>query len=119
MAKKRKSTKKEAVTGETIATRIDEAVVQPVSDFTQEWSWNSGWSWMLAGVALGVGAAILFDPAQGRHRRSLIRDKGVSLVNRGWKSTARKGRDLRNRTGGMMHRAGAGTSTDVETGTRV
>lgn len=119
MAKKRKSSKKEAVTGETIATRIDEAVVQPVTEFTSEWHWNAGWNWMLAGMALGVGAAFLFDPMQGRNRRGMIRAKGASLVNRGWKSTAQKGRDLQNRTRGMMHRAGSGSSVDVETGTRV
>jgi hypothetical protein len=56
---------------------------------------------LLSGVALGAALAMAFDPAQGRRRRALIRDKmvrGTRLTGDALDATAR---DMGNRVRGI------------------
>lgn len=57
----------------------------------------------LTGAALGAGATLLLDPARGRRRRALVRDKAVHLGHAGRDSAEKALRDLRNRSIGVAH----------------
>jgi hypothetical protein len=43
---------------------------------------NSGWLWMLAGVAVGVAAMYLLDPRSGSRRRVLLQGRVRDLGQR-------------------------------------
>jgi hypothetical protein len=55
-----------------------------------------------AAVALGAGAMYLLDPARGHRRRSVLRDLARSRVRRLGRWGARIGRDLGNRSRGVL-----------------
>ena len=54
------------------------------------------------GAVLGSLAAFMFDPQQGRRRRSLVRDKVVHAGVVGRDYVDGKTRDLRNRAQGVV-----------------
>jgi BON domain len=55
-----------------------------------------------AGLGLGTGLMFLLDPARGRRRRALLRDKAVWAVRQTGDCLEVTGRDLRNRTQGIV-----------------
>lgn len=59
---------------------------------------------IFAGAALGAVTMSLFDPARGRARRALVRDKTKSWWMSGLYYGGRVLRDIRNRTKGMVAR---------------
>lgn len=63
------------------------------------------WTWILAGVAMGGVCAYFLDPARGRYRRSLIRDKGTHLANQANYYGGKLFRDLKNRGTGIIAQA--------------
>jgi gas vesicle protein len=72
-----------------------------------EWE-VSGTTTLLAAVGaltLGAGLMYLLDPASGRRRRAVIRDKAVHYANEAQDTVTSKGRDLRNRAVGTYHEA--------------
>jgi gas vesicle protein len=52
-------------------------------------------------LALGAGLMFLLDPAQGRRRRALIRDKAVSAARRTQHYVQQKGRHWSNKAQGL------------------
>lgn len=60
----------------------------------------------IGALALGAGLMFLLDPAQGRRRRALIRDKTSNYARRTAHYAERTGRHLANRASGMAHDAG-------------
>lgn len=73
-------------------------------------STNTGMA-LLAGVGMGVGLTMLLDPARGRRRRALIRDKAASLKHQSQAALGKVARDAKNRARGiaaetrqMMHK---------------
>ncbi|MBA2493425.1 MAG: YtxH domain-containing protein [Acidobacteria bacterium] len=60
---------------------------------------------LIGGIGLGAALMFLFDPARGRRRRALIRDKAVSLSNNARKTFNKKKKDLTNRAQGLLHEA--------------
>lgn len=58
------------------------------------------------GIGLGAGAMYLLDPAMGKRRRALLRDRLVHLRHAAGETAAKTGRDLRNRARGLGHVAG-------------
>lgn len=68
------------------------------------------WSLMgSAGVGAGLGAGLMYllDPQGGRRRRALARDKTVSALKTGGNAALKTGKDLGNRTKGLVHDAGS------------
>lgn len=61
--------------------------------------------WMLGAVALGAIAMYVFDPAQGKRRRALAKDKTYSAYVKTCKSVEKKARDLSNRAHGAIAEA--------------
>ncbi|HEX2162894.1 MAG TPA: SRPBCC family protein [Thermoanaerobaculia bacterium] len=57
----------------------------------------------LTGIGLGALAASLLDPARGRRRRALVRDKAVHLGCRSRSAAGKTWRDARNRGIGLAH----------------
>lgn len=57
----------------------------------------------LTGIGIGALAASLLDPARGRRRRALVRDKAVRFGCRGRNAAGKTWRDARNRSVGMAH----------------
>lgn len=55
------------------------------------------------GAAIGAGVMYLLDPADGRRRRALARDKMNSYGRKAGRATSRTGRDLWNRTRGTAY----------------
>src|SRR5687768_10520007 len=55
----------------------------------------------LGGFALGAGLMYLSDPAWGRRRRSLVRDKAVHGAHRLEEAASRTSQDLAHRTAGL------------------
>ena len=55
------------------------------------------------GAALGAGFMYLLDPADGRRRRALVRDKMNRYGRKAGRATSRTGRDIWNRTRGTAH----------------
>lgn len=112
MAKK-KSKKSEDEMGlqEQIIEKFEDTVIDPVTEFAENVRLDSKWMWLAGGAVLGFAAAFLFDPAQGRHRRALIRDKGMSYTNKAMKYGGKVGRDMGNRSKGLMHRGGSKDDT--------
>ncbi len=55
-------------------------------------------------VGVGVGAALMyfFDPDRGKRRRALVRDKVEAAGNKASDYAEKMGRDIRNRTYGMV-----------------
>jgi uncharacterized membrane protein len=56
----------------------------------------------LAGAGMGAGLMYLFDPRQGRRRRSLARDRVMHLIAAGDDALAATARDLANRARGLL-----------------
>jgi len=64
---------------------------------------NNSWIWGLAaGLTAGAGAMYFLDPDQGARRRALIRDKFVKWNRQFTDAVASTGRDLANRSQGML-----------------
>jgi hypothetical protein len=65
---------------------------------------------------LGVGAALmyLFDPEEGNRRRSVLRDKAMSMSNKAQGAMSGRVQDLSNRAKGLLHetRSTLGTSSN-------
>jgi hypothetical protein len=59
---------------------------------------------MLSGVGLGIGLMYLLDPAGGRRRRALARDKIARTINVGTDAIGTTGRDLTHRAAGTAAR---------------
>lgn len=57
------------------------------------------------GMALGSLAMYILDPAEGRRRRALMRDKMVRIKNDVSGYTEKTARDLKNRTQGVVAEA--------------
>lgn len=55
-----------------------------------------------AGLGLGTGLMFLLDPARGRRRRALLRDKAAWAVRKTGDCVQVTSRDLRNRTEGIV-----------------
>lgn len=60
-----------------------------------------------AGAGLGAGLMYLLDPQGGGRRRALARDKTVSALKTGGTAALKTGKDLGNRTKGLVHEAGS------------
>jgi hypothetical protein len=58
----------------------------------------------IGAISAGVGAGLMFllDPALGRGRRALIRDKGVRLANTTASAVDKTSRDAKNRIHGVV-----------------
>ncbi|MEX2264258.1 MAG: SRPBCC family protein [Bryobacteraceae bacterium] len=56
---------------------------------------------LIAGAALGAGLMYLADPARGRRRRAMVRDKARSLLNQTRDMIGKTSRDLSNRAHGL------------------
>jgi hypothetical protein len=57
---------------------------------------------LLGGVGIGAGLMYLLDPDRGRGRRTVMRDKARSAVNKTGDTLGAKSRDLKNRAQGAM-----------------
>lgn len=108
-----------------IARRIDEReageIVEDISrpekpnsmHMLRHRSWSSGGnrfsanSAIAGGLSIGLGAGLMYllDPDRGRRRRAIVRDKAASLYKDTERFMAKAGRDLRNRTGGLVSEA--------------
>ena len=62
------------------------------------------WGGLALGGILGAGLTYLFDPAGGRRRRALLRDKAVRAAHEAEDATERSTRDLANRSRGLFAR---------------
>jgi hypothetical protein len=67
----------------------------------------------LACLALGVGAMYFLDPTDGARRRSVFRDKFLSAFGRMATSLERQGRNIWNRTNGIVHEARSSISREA------
>jgi hypothetical protein len=63
-------------------------------------------------LALGVGAMYFLDPADGARRRTVFHDKFLSAFGRMATSLERQGRNIWNRTNGLMHEARSSISSE-------
>jgi gas vesicle protein len=61
----------------------------------------------VAALALGAGLMFLLDPAQGRRRRALIRDKAASAARQTQRYVQQKGRHWSNKVQGLASEAGS------------
>ena len=59
------------------------------------------------GILAGAAAAYLLDPAQGRRRRALVRDKALKTYRDACEFADAASRDLRNRAEGVRTHPGA------------
>lgn len=59
---------------------------------------------LIGGLAAGAAAMYLLDPARGRRRRALIRDKAVKMEHKLVDKGAGKAKDLANRSKGVVSR---------------
>ena len=59
---------------------------------------------LIGGLAAGAAAIYLLDPARGRRRRALIRDKAVKMEHKLVDKGAGKAKDLANRGKGVVSR---------------
>lgn len=59
---------------------------------------------LIGGLAAGAAAVYLLDPARGRRRRALIRDKAVKIEHKLVDKGAGKAKDLANRGKGVVSR---------------
>jgi hypothetical protein len=55
----------------------------------------------LMGILAGATAAYMLDPAQGRRRRALVREKALKTYREGWEFADAASRDLRNHAKGL------------------
>jgi tRNA nucleotidyltransferase/poly(A) polymerase len=55
---------------------------------------------LLAGVGIGAALMYILDPARGKRRRALARDKARSAINTAERELKERGEDLRNRARG-------------------
>jgi hypothetical protein len=56
---------------------------------------------LLSGIAIGVAAALVFDPARGGRRRALMRDKMIDLTRATREALDSARRDFRHRARGV------------------
>lgn len=56
----------------------------------------------LCGVGVGAAAAYLLDPAEGKRRRHMLRDMGVSKLRGSRHQAEQRGRDLAGRAQGVV-----------------
>ena len=64
---------------------------------------------MLTGCGVGLGAGLIYflDPARGRRRRALLRDKTLHFAGEARDVLDRRGRDLSNRARGLVAEVGS------------
>ncbi|HEX5387471.1 MAG TPA: BON domain-containing protein [Gemmatimonadales bacterium] len=86
-------------------TRIESPSIGPTSSRSN----------LIAGAALGAAAMYMLDPERGRRRRSLFRDKAVRSFNKAGDAAGATGRDLRNRTRGLVAEARSKLRSDEPT----
>jgi hypothetical protein len=67
-----------------------------------------------AALALGAGLMFVLDPAQGRRRRALIRDKAIHTAKETSRYVEGKSRDLSNRAHGAVAKARSFAETAKE-----
>lgn len=70
-------------------------ILEDQSDF------QSALFWLLTGAAIGWMATYFLDPIQGKRRRVLVRDRGVSLQRESISRGRRVARHIKNRAVGM------------------
>jgi osmotically-inducible protein OsmY len=58
--------------------------------------------WLMLGLGFGWGLSQLFDPARGRGRRAVVRDKMVSVAHAVGDAVETTSRDVGNRTRGVV-----------------
>jgi len=68
-------------------------------------SMDTTWMKWLAGVAVGALAMYISDPAVGRQRRALLKDKITHYRSRTQKLFSSRVRDVRNRLSGLQAEA--------------
>ncbi|ODT68782.1 MAG: hypothetical protein ABS69_16455 [Nitrosomonadales bacterium SCN 54-20] len=73
-------------------------------------------NWLFSGLALGALTMFLLDPAKGRRRRALARDKIYSAGVKTRKRIDAKSRDLANRAKGLRAEARNMMSSDDNRG---
>lgn len=61
-------------------------------------------TWFVTGMFVAATLTFLFEPSQGRRRRSYIRDKTRHYLREGKSQIFRKVRNLRNRAKGLPYR---------------
>ncbi len=67
---------------------------------------------LIGGIGLGAGLMYLLDPQMGRRRRALVRDQVIHLEHEAEGAARVVGRDLSNRTQGLLAEARAGLRFD-------
>ncbi|MBI2876549.1 MAG: SRPBCC family protein [Candidatus Tectomicrobia bacterium] len=60
---------------------------------------------LIGSIGAGAGLMYMLDPEQGKRRRALVRDKMISAVSQTEDAMGKTGRDLRNRTTGLLAEA--------------
>ena len=68
--------------------------------------------WLIAGLGLGWGLGQVLDPARGRRRRAMVRDKLVSAAHAVGDAVDTTSRDVGNRTRGVVAELRARRSTE-------
>jgi hypothetical protein len=66
--------------------------------------WIAGLS-VTMGAGLGVGFTYFCDPGRGHARRKMVADRAVSLIAQGERLVEHKGKNILNRTEGMLAQA--------------
>jgi uncharacterized membrane protein/CBS domain-containing protein len=67
---------------------------------------------LIGSLALGAALMYLFDPDRGNRRRKLLTDQITSLLSQSDDAIGKTGRDLRNRTRGLMAETSASLSVE-------
>ncbi len=65
-------------------------------------------------AGIGYGVMYLYDPRSGRRRRAIARDKAVHAGRKTAAVAGKIGRDLRNRTEGLLARARRSSSPEIQ-----
>ena len=68
----------------------------------------------VAGAAVGVVTALLFDPARGRARRARLTDKAAATMRRAWRGVARQQRMIASTVAGKASAFRVGSTEEAE-----
>jgi gas vesicle protein len=69
----------------------------------------------IGGLAVGAAAMYILDPASGRARRALVRDKTTSFARKGIRAARGRAEDLKNRAQGFIAEAKRESKSAMQT----
>jgi hypothetical protein len=76
--------------------------------------WGAGFAKLSLAAAAGAGLAYAFDPARGRRRRAMMRDRSGALIRKEMRAVERQAHYGKGKASGVVHRVRHGKAHEPD-----